>query len=476
MSGKAIFPEQSKLHARPSVVFPDDKEFVVLVPEEPVWARVNKAGMELLRRYRQGVSTREICGDDEATAQFLAKMVELHLLTTEPIKNIPYTGKRLSEKPGALSRIALHVGSEAESATTMALSVVEQAADLGCAEVTLCFDGPVSVYAQRVLVRLVLARDMKVRVVMGQNTLENEVSEVLAEGESVVVVNVDGHTDRLNDRLRSQGALANAVANLDKSASRGLKTEVITHVCEDNVDSLGEIKRFICKRNITRHSISWQKIEGGHSHSHRIPVGERAVAAIFRHLETDSMSADLGDELRRLRKRLVFGAGVKLDLCDGAWRSLAVDKDGGVHPCSWCAKTGNLSLGSLRDNSLEDIWINSVDASLVRQNSIQCSPKCYLCSAKYLCGGYINCMVGCAHLSEQPEGLGRDVDDFCDTFRALSAESLRRVSSKMARSTPASDAPTVLSSMRLRGERQQDRDCFADSGGSVCTFPATLGG
>ena len=476
MSGKTIFSERSTLHARPSVVLQDGKEFVVLVPEEPVWARVNEAGMQLLRSCGHGVPTREVCAGDDAKARFLAKMVELRLLTTEPIKNIPYTGKRLCEKPTALSRLAIHVDSEVEPALSIALAAVEQASKLGCGEVTLCLDGPISVGVQRALVRSVLGRGMKVRVVMGQTTLEGEVSEALADGDSVVVVSVDGYTDSLNDRLRSQGSLANALANLDKSASRGLKTEVITHVCEDNVDSLGEIKRFICKRNISRHSISWQKIEGGHSHSHRIPVGERAVAAIFRRLETDSMSVDLGDELRRLRKRLVFGAGVKLDLCDGAWRSLAVDKDGGVHPCSWCAKTGNLSLGSLHDDSLEDIWINSVDASLVRQNSIQRSPKCYLCSAKYLCGGFITCMVGCAHLPEQPESLGRDVDDFCDTFRTLSAESLRRVSSKMARSTPASDAPTVLSSMRLRGEWRQDRDCFADSGGSVCTFPATLGG
>lgn len=475
MSGKTEFSEQSVLHARPSVILPDGEDSVVLVPEEPTWARVNEAGMRLLRRCRHGVTASDIVGNNDDAPRFLARMVELRLLTTEPIKNIPYTGKRLSEKPGALARVALHLDPEVDPVAAMALSAVEQAAELGCAEVTLSFDGSVSTGAQRALVNSVLTRGMKLRVVMAQATLNDEVAGALGDDDSVVIVSVDGHTDSLNDSLRSQGSLARALANLDKAASKGLKTEVITHICEDNVDSLGEIRQLVGKRNISRHSISWQKIEGGYSHGHRTPVSAGAVAEIFKRLQTDSMPPGVGDEVRRLRKRLVFGAGVKLDLCDGAWGSLAVGKDGGLYPCSWCAKTNNISLGSLRDNSLEDIWTNSIDAALVRQNSVQRSPKCYLCSAKYLCGGFVNCLVGCAHLAEQPQSLSRDVDSFCGTFRALSEESLRYVSSKMARSTPASDAPTVLSSMRLRAERRREDDSLVSSTGPICTFPATMG-
>jgi len=145
--------------------------------------------------------------------------------------------------------------------------------------------------------------------------------------------------------------------------------------------------------------------------------GER-VAEIMAELRRIAREAGIVvDNFESLSARVRSKRGRKNDLCNCCYSELAVGPDGHVFPCAALVGAPEFDCGSLKEQSLEDIWLGSPVARWVRDNSVQKRAGCSSCYLKFFCGG--GCFAQSYFNYEVTHGCGCIMapDPYCEAYR-----------------------------------------------------------
>ena len=102
--------------------------------------------------------------------------------------------------------------------------------------------------------------------------------------------------------------------------------------------------------------------------------------------------------------------------CGGGRDSLSVESNGYVYPCQ-ASHLPEFKCGSIRDDSLENIWKNSAVANDWKSRTIHEIEGCKDCEWKMYCGG------GCLVQAAVAHGNIHSPDNYCDVYKIQYEES-----------------------------------------------------
>jgi radical SAM protein with 4Fe4S-binding SPASM domain len=163
-----------------------------------------------------------------------------------------------------------------------------------------------------------------------------------------------------------------------------------------------------------------------------VPTGGELLTAV-RGLLTVAREVGLTvDNLSSWRRRL----GRRNDLCAAGCRDLSVDPTGCVHACVITAGDPAFIAGSLREQSLDQIWRTSSSLRLLRAARARDRAECLACPVADACGG--ECWVQ-AHYAARARGEAAGYAapfPYCELVRPM----LEELAAGLEAAAPADDA------------------------------------
>jgi len=182
-------------------------------------------------------------------------------------------------------------------------------------------------------------------------------------------VSLDGSTPDLNDRLRSPGAFERATAGIRRAIAAGLETTVSTVVLDANLHDLPAIARLLPQLGVPSWHLMWPHLR---ERGATVPVAdvERLTQAV---LELKPVADQAGvriDNFENFKAILNGEPGTKRDGTNACWDSLALYTDGGVFPSAALVGIEKFRGGNVLDQPLREIWLKSKVFEDYRRRSV----------------------------------------------------------------------------------------------------------
>ena len=255
-------------------------------------------------------------------------------------------------------------------------------------------------------------------------------------GRLTPLVSIDGPRD-VNDDLRGPGSYDDVMTSVANLRAAGLEPVANTVLVRPVLPGLEQLARELHEAGVRRlHLILPHQAGGagggrdapdtsrddrcdsGYDPAALVPSGEELLLAVRGLL---AAAAEIGitvDNLTSWRRRI----GARNDLCAAGCRDLAIDPYGQVHACVITAGDPTFFAGSLRDQSLEQIWRASSSLRLLRAARARDRAECLACPVVDACGG--ECWVQAhyaARAHDEPAGY-RAGFPYCDLVRPILQE------------------------------------------------------
>jgi len=371
---------------------------LVVDPGAPNWLATNDDGAWVLRELRAGRSCDDI-------AYRYAKRHSLSLARAlalvgpfadevasfvHPPARPPYRGRAAYLQTDRLKELWLHLtdrcnlscrhclvssgprGEEGLPAAVL-LRTVRQARDLGADTFYLTGGEPLT---RKDIVPLLgqIATHFAATAVLLTNgcLIDEELVSALRElprHRLFLQVSLDGSTPERNDALRSPGSFDAAVRGLRLAADAGLNVTVATVVLDRNLDDLIPLADLVRGLGVSHLHLLWQ---------HRRERGARfrraAPSRLISHVVSlASHAGEIGltiDNFESLRSVINGDPGLKRDLSNACWDSLAVYRDGRVFPSACLVGVESQAGGCLEGEQLRDIWLGSPALEAWRARSV----------------------------------------------------------------------------------------------------------
>jgi ubiquinone biosynthesis O-methyltransferase len=233
-------------------------------------------------------------------------------------------------------------------------------------------------------------------------------------------VSLDGPNPEINDAIRGKGSFLKAVEGLKGLIRIGVTPIVTTAITNVNVEHVREITELIAKLGVKDHHILWLQNSGRASKNpDGLTVSSEKVTEVMRQLIKKSKKLGIiVDNEMSLRMRAQAKRGRKHDLCNSCFEMLSVDSDGHVYPCAPLNGEEGFDCGSIKKRSLKDIWRNSQETRMIRDNNVSGKDGCRVCDIRFICGGGCFCQ---SYYASKAEGIG-DIsakDPYCSTYKSL---------------------------------------------------------
>ena len=368
----------------------------------PNWVATNAEGAWIVKQLWEGRSADEISyryakrralGLHEAlnvVGRFAEEVCEF----VSPPPRPPYEGRARYLRPDRLREVWLHVTDRCNLACRHCLvssspagaegppgeelrRMIRQAVDLGAD--TLYFTGGEPLLRADLVetLREVTQGYGATAVVMTNGTLlDAELVAALAElprEKLYLQVSLDGSCAERNDALRSRGSFDRAVQGLRAATAAGLNVTVATVVLKRNLDDLIPLATLVAGLGVGQMHLMWQhaRERGGKMPRAAMPRLIGAVSELRRHARELGLVIDNAENARCV----VNGdPGVKRDLSNACWDSLAIHRDGRVFPSACLVGIDSEAGGSLREMSLREIWLASDVFAARREESVITRP------------------------------------------------------------------------------------------------------
>jgi uncharacterized protein len=243
-------------------------------------------------------------------------------------------------------------------------------------------------------------------------------------GRLTPLASIDGPR-AINDDLRGSGSYDDVMASIANLRAAGLEPVANTVLVRPVLPGLQQLARGLLEAGVRRLHLILPHQAGGAGNAGNagdaadlIPTGEElltAVRGLF------AAAAEIGitvDNLSSWRRRI----GARNDLCAAGCRDLAIDPYGQVHACVITAGDPAFFAGSLRGQSLEQIWRASGSLRLLRAARARDRAECLVCPVVDACGG--ECWVQshyAARAHDEPAGY-QAAFPYCDLVRPLLQE------------------------------------------------------
>jgi MoaA/NifB/PqqE/SkfB family radical SAM enzyme/SAM-dependent methyltransferase len=371
---------------------------LILDAAAPNWAATNADGAWILRRLRSGKSQDEVTwGYARRAAVSLRRALELvqpfadevsDLASTSP--QAPYRGRSLYLEPDRLREVWFHVSDQCNLACRHCLvssgpggdpgldaetlrGTIRQSRDLGAD--TFYFTGGEPLLRRDLpdLLREVTTTYGATAVVLTNGTLlQGELIETLAalpRERLFLQVSLDGSTAARNDALRSAGSFDGAVRGIRSAVAAGLHVTVATVVLRKNLDDLIPIADVAHGLGVEHMHLMWQHVRERGGHLPRAGMKALVSAAVRLRHHARAIGLVL-DNFENVRRTVNGDPGIKYDLSNACWDSLAVYRDGHVFPSACLVGIPSEDAGSLLATPLRQIWLQSEQLARRREQSV----------------------------------------------------------------------------------------------------------
>jgi radical SAM protein with 4Fe4S-binding SPASM domain len=304
------------------------------------------------------------------------------------------------------------------------------------------------------LIEYILGTDGNELIVLSNGTLfKGELLKKLKKFRKrniTIQVSLDGSNSKVNDSIRGKGSFENAVEGIKTLVSIGMAPIVTTTITKHNVDHLKEMPRLLASLGVKNHHILWLQNSGrAKKNPEGLTVSPEKITKVMRDLI--GMSKKFGiivDNEMSLLVRTKTKRGRKHDLCNSCYEMLSVDSDGHVYPCAPLNGEKEFDCGSIKKQSLKDIWLNSKKTQAVRDNNVSIKEGCKVCNLRFICGGGCFCQSYYASKAEG-EGVISAKDPYCSALQNLTYDLLWELATPedYIEENNGYQAPKVLASM-----------------------------
>ena len=237
-------------------------------------------------------------------------------------------------------------------------------------------------------------------------------------GRLTPLASIDGPRD-VNDALRGPGSHGDVMASVATLQAAGLDPVANTVLVRPALAGLPQLARELRAAGVGRlHLILPHQHGGLPDDLALVPSGDDLLAAVR---ELVAAAAEIGltvDNLSGWRRRI----GARNDLCAAGCRDLAVDPYGNVHACVITAGDPAFVAGSVREQTVEQIWRTSSSLRLLRAARARDRAQCAACPVVDACGG--ECWVQAhyaARAHDEPAGYAAAFP-YCGLVRPIFEE------------------------------------------------------
>ena len=230
------------------------------------------------------------------------------------------------------------------------------------------------------------------------------------------LVSIDGPRGA-NDALRGAGSYDDVMTSIGNLLSVGLEPVANTVLVRPALLGLPQLARELRAAGLSRLHLILPH-QKGMTDGSLVPTGRELLDAVRELLTT---AAEIGltvDNVSSWRRRV----GKRNDLCAAGCRDVSIDPSGSVHACVITAGDPAFVAGSLREQSLQEIWRTSSSLRLLRAARARDRAECLACPVADACGG--ECWVQAhyaARAQDQPAGYAAPFP-YCDLVRPMLEE------------------------------------------------------
>jgi radical SAM protein with 4Fe4S-binding SPASM domain len=424
-------------------------------PKSPNWMSVNDSGAEILKLCDGKHTLSEIqdliCKKyevpnnkkvKEEISQFLSAAGLLEFVSDAKFDRPEYKGRSSVIAPRKLDELWLYYtmacnlrckhclvnagkGLKKELTTEEFKKVVDEGIKLGVKRFYITGGEPFIKEGIFDLIKYITKTKRRELIVLTNATLfdDRKIAALrkLVSPKLLLQVSLEGPNAEIHDKLRGKGSFDKAVEGIKKLISIGITPIVSTAISKLNEKDIARTSRFLSKLGIQEHNVLWMHAKGrGANNLDDLYVPSENIARAMKKLKKEYKEQEvIFDNVESLKVRVRTKRGRKNDLCNNCYEKICVNSDGHVYPCASLNGDRNFDAGSVRKESLKDIWLNSKVMEKGRDNSVQNKPECRDCYLEYFCGG--GCTSHSYYASEVDTGKGSvtALDPYCSTYKSM---------------------------------------------------------
>jgi MoaA/NifB/PqqE/SkfB family radical SAM enzyme/ubiquinone/menaquinone biosynthesis C-methylase UbiE/predicted RNA-binding Zn-ribbon protein involved in translation (DUF1610 family) len=202
--------------------------------------------------------------------------------------------------------------------------------------------------------------------------LDSELVAILAglpEGRLFLQVSLDGSCAARNDALRSGGSFEGAVRGIRAARAAGLHVTVATVALRRNLDDLAPIATLVRGLGVSHMHLMWQHARERGGRMQRASLGRLIATAkdLWKHGREIGLRID---NFENVHRTVNGDPGIKYDLTNACWDSLAVYRDGRVFPSACLVGVQSEAAGSVVESPLRQLWLESEQLERWRSRSV----------------------------------------------------------------------------------------------------------
>ncbi len=459
------FKPDDLLHSPRYIKKKKDGIYLLIDPESPNWISVNHTGAEVLKlcnskntlsdiqnaiakKYNvsdRGRLSREI-------TEFASAAGLLEFVSNTPFVRPEYTGRSRAIAPYKLEELWIYTTLacnlrckhclvnagkvlKEELSTEEIIKLVDEAAELGVKRFYITGGEPFMKDAIFELIRYITKKKNSELIILTNATLfdDKKISalEKLKSPKLIMQVSLEGPNAEVHDKLRGKGSFDKALEGIEKLIGIGIIPIVSTAMNKFNEKKIIETSRLLSRLGVKEHNILWMHAKGrGANNVNELFVPSEKISPIMKKLRKVYKEQEIIlDNVESLKVRMRAKRGRKNDLCNNCYEKICVNADGHVYPCASLNGDRHFDAGSIRENSLKDIWLYSKVMTKGRENTVQKKTGCSSCELKFFCGG------GCTSHSYYASGVDtgrvsiKARDPYCSTYRTLFGDILWELAS-----------------------------------------------
>ncbi|BCS96067.1 hypothetical protein DSLASN_16990 [Desulfoluna limicola] len=264
-------------------------------------------------------------------------------------------------------------------------------------------------------------------------------------------ISVDG-LEGTHDAMRGKGSFQQLTRVLGEISPHRLNTSLAMAVTHDNRHQMSDIVALAGRFGFKNVHYLWLFAAGKARQSSLVPVED-----LFAHLiQAEKLAAPLGidiDNIKSMESRVFSSPGIRHDLGNAGWESLAVGPDGTIYPTP--ALIGNISAscGHISEG-IRTVWIESPELQSLRGLSVIHDECCHTSPLKFIVGG------GDIDHSYYAGGEFIGHDPYLELYEMIAIHLMEKAGGQV----PSDDSPTMRIQM---GDRVNE--CHQAKGGVALT-------
>jgi radical SAM protein with 4Fe4S-binding SPASM domain len=465
-------------------------KYLLIDPQSPNWMSVNHVGAEILRLCdgkhtlldiqnaickKYGISDGDVEQVRNEVSDFASAVRGLEFVSNIPIIRREYPGRSRVIVPDKLEELWIYntlscnlrckhclvsAGKElkGELTTEEIKNLVDEALELGVKRFYITGGEPFIKDDIFELIRYITLEKNRELIILTNATLFDDkriaALKKLKSPKLIIQVSLEGPKAEIHDKLRGKGSFDKAVEGIKKLIGIGIIPIVSTALNKYNEKHITETSKFLSELRLKEHNILWMHAKGrGANNVNDLYVPSEKITRIMKDMRKAHKGLEfIIDNVESLKVRARAKRGRKNDLCNNCYEKICVNSDGHVYPCASLNGDSEFDAGSIRENSLKDIWLNSKVMKRCRGNSVKEKTGCRDCYLKYFCGG--GCTSHSYYASEVDTGKGsiKAHDPYCSTYKALFEDILWELASEGVppQSSKGYSTPLVFNGMDAR--------------------------